>query len=326
MMIDEKDPYYMAYNILTTALKDENIDDGVIESLHIMKECFNADNVNLYKLNENGDYVQKFNQIENDEKETITTSILNTAKGLLENRKNYQISTNYDVLKNVLFIPITVGETKYVVSVTGKNNLENTTNPFMNIFTETMSTILSKLEMITKLSKMAQIDALTGLENRTVYENAISEENLKDGMIYGLFDLFRLKSINDNYSHSMGDEYIRQTAEVLKKYFPKYIYTKDSNGKISKEKTGTSLYRVGGDEYVLISTSESYESVLTKLTIIQDEIRNLGLDVQDPIGLNYGVVVRENGESFRDMYLEADKLLSQNKRDTYIALGLDRRR
>ena len=320
------DPYFMAYHIFSVALKDRDMRDGITKALYFTKLCFNADNVILYKQNSSGDYVHKYNSALMNSNSTVVTAILNSAQSMLENQRKYELNPNFDNMHNITFIKISFDNHNYVVALTGDKKFKNLDDKFLNIFIETMSEILSKLEQFEKLTKTSEVDILTGLSNRNSYESDIREKEISDGMVYAIFDLFRLKTINDNYDHQKGDEYIKKTADVLRKHFPKYIYTIDSTGKKTKTETGSYLYRIGGDEFVLISDTESYENAGIKIMIIQDEIRNMDLGVNEPLGINFGLVQGKSGDTFRDLYLKSDALLSQNKREYYETLGYDRRR
>ena len=55
------DPYFMAYHILSTALRSKNMHEDIPKTLYMAKLFFNADDVILYKQNENGDYIHKYN-------------------------------------------------------------------------------------------------------------------------------------------------------------------------------------------------------------------------------------------------------------------------
>lgn len=79
----------------------------------------------------------------------------------------------------------------------------------------------------------------------------------------------------------------------------------DKNGGFDKVKTGTSIYRIGGDEFALISNTETYDV---------------------PLKINYGVTIRRNQGTFSELYVNADILLTDNKNDTYRELGLNRRK
>ena len=324
--VNKIDPYYIAYNILLTALKNEDIRDGISKSLYMTKMCFNADNVILYKLNENGDYVHKYNQSLMKSNSSLTTSILNYTKATLKDNQATELKLDFMNLHNVAFIPVETNDEKYVIALTGDKDFENLNNTFVSTFINTMHTLLEKVELFERLMKSSEIDTLTGLSNRNAFEDYQNKTELTNGTVYVLFDLFRLKNINDNYSHAKGDEYIKKTADILKKYFPKYVYTVDSTGKKSRANTGSYLYRIGGDEFVLISNTESFQDTMLKIMIIQNEIQNLDLGINEILGINYGLVERKDNQTFRDLYLEADKLLSQNKKQTYETLGFERRR
>lgn len=326
MLKNETNPYFSFYHILSTALKDDNIEQGIENSLDISKKVFSADDVIVYKRDENDNYIHIFNQSTMSNNSYITTTVLNNANKLLENKEYYLFNLDFESLKNILVVPINLDKAKYTIAITYNQHITNYSKEYLNLFIETMQIIFSKYEQIKILSKSAETDSLTGLNNRIAYDKRIKDLIIGDSLIYGLFDLFRLKRINDNYSHDCGDKYIRKAAEILKKYFPKYSYSVDIHGKMNKNVTGSCLYRIGGDEFVLISNSESYEDALLKIMILRDEIKNIDLKINEIIGINYGLVARKNNESYKDLYLIADSLLSEDKKKTYKLLGIDRRK
>lgn len=320
------DPYFMAYHILSTALRSNNMKEDIPKTLYMSKLFFHADDVVLYRKNEYGEYVHKYNSALMDYNPALVTAVLNSAKSVIEMKDLYKLNININNVNNLAFIKIIVGKNNYVIALSGKHDFSNLEQEFINLYRDSMQELLSKLEMFDMLSKSSEMDTLTGLSNRNKYEDDIKELNISDETIYAIFDLFRLKNINDNYSHEKGDEYIKKAAEILKKHFPRYIYTKDSTGKRIKVESGSYLYRVGGDEFVLISDTESYENALIKMMIIQDEVSNIDLGVNEIIGINYGLVKGKTGETVRDLYLKSDDLLSNNKREYYRLVGLDRRK
>ena len=325
------DPYFMAYHIYSSAMKGKNMIESITKTLYFTKICFDADNVILYEQNEQGDYVHKYNSAMMNSSSSLTTSILNYSKDAIADKKIIKMNLNdlkLDIpdLDNVAFIPVQAEDKKYVVALTGVREFKNLEDSFIDIFRDTMSEVLAKLEMFNSLTKTSEVDTLTGLNNRNSYEYDISEKQVNEGMIYAIFDLFRLKSVNDNYSHQKGDEYIKKTAEILDKYFPKYYYANDVTGKKTKMETGTNLYRVGGDEFVLVSNNETYNSALIRIRMAQEEIKNMDLGINEPLMINFGLVKAGDGDTFRDLYLRSDMLLSENKRVNYQTLGLDRRK
>lgn len=320
------DPYFIAYHIYSLALKDKNINDGLSKALYLIKICLDADSAILYEQNENGDYIHKNNSSLMSSNSSFISSILNSAQNLLEDNQKYELDINFGNLHHIVFIKINSDNHNYVLALAGNHKFNKLDNQLLNILIKSMKEVLNKLEQFNSIIETAEIDTLTGLSNRNMYENYVNNEQVTDKTIYAIFDLFRLKSINDNYSHQKGDEYIKKTADILKKHFPKYFYTIDSTGKKNKCFTGSCLYRVGGDEFVLISNRDSFESIQIKIMIIQEEVKKMDLNVSETLGINYGLVQGKNDETFRDLYLKADLLLSQNKSEYYKTTGYERRK
>ena len=132
-----------------------------------------------------------------------------------------------------------------------------------------------------------------------------------DAMItYSLIDLFRLKYINDNYGHKYGDKYIVKVSELISK-------------EIDSEDM---LFRIGGDEFVILSKSLKKDDMLLKLNTVNKKLRieNLGLKIPFPLNINYGVI--EGNWNLDKFYTEADEELSHHKASTYKKLKLDRRK
>ncbi len=87
----------------------------------------------------------------------------------------------------------------------------------------------------------AYLDPLTGVKNRESYENFLSNTDAyllgKKNMCVVIADLNRLKKINDTFGHDRGDHVLRSVAKALREVFS------------SKD---TSIYRIGGDEFVVV--------------------------------------------------------------------------
>ena len=98
-------------------------------------------------------------------------------------------------------------------------------------------------ELTDKLSHQAQHDALTGLPNRLLFQDRLSQalalakrHGQQVAVIY--MDLDRFKHINDTLGHSSGDELLRKTATRLE-------------GCVRRSDT---LARLGGDEFTVVLT------------------------------------------------------------------------
>jgi diguanylate cyclase (GGDEF)-like protein len=106
-------------------------------------------------------------------------------------------------------------------------------------------------KMINRLYEDSIEDALTGLYNRrgflSLAEDAISL--MKDLDYYILFiDLDKMKQINDDYGHNMGDSALQETSKILKSSF----------------REGDIISRYGGDEFIVF-VSDVENEVIDKI-------------------------------------------------------------
>ena len=92
------------------------------------------------------------------------------------------------------------------------------------------------------VSKLAYLDGLTGIGNRTAYIEKLEEyennsqefTNSQVGIIY--FDVNNLKKVNDKQGHEYGDKLIQAASEKIKSSFGQFGKT----------------YRIGGDEFAVL--------------------------------------------------------------------------
>lgn len=97
----------------------------------------------------------------------------------------------------------------------------------------------TRLEVVTRL---AYEDGLTGLYNRTSYQEKLDEyEKNGDGFGIVMMDVNNLKKVNDNFGHDEGDKMLVAAADMIR---------------IAFNKPGMECFRIGGDEFVvLVSTT-----------------------------------------------------------------------
>lgn len=193
---------------------------------------------------------------------------------------------------------------------------------------DTMQIIIKRAVSYEKNTKAISIDLLTGLDNRNSYELKLKElDTNRDDLVLGIFDLFRLKYINDNFSHEKGDIYIQESANILNKYWPKERKIINESGIESLVKTGHCVYRVGGDEFILLTTSEtlSIAAIKSNLASSEAELIQLGVKDEASIGLNYGIVQHTPGDSIKTTYEKADRLMQENKEKMYSKSMIKRR-
>jgi diguanylate cyclase (GGDEF)-like protein len=118
-------------------------------------------------------------------------------------------------------------------------------------------------KQINNIELIANTDPLTGVKSARAYSEAISEIDdliLKDklqefGVI--VFDVNNLKSTNDKYGHKMGDILLMTAARTIIKY-----------------STDNDLYRIGGDEFVVMLKGKQFTNRKMILADFETEIEN----------------------------------------------------
>ncbi len=105
-----------------------------------------------------------------------------------------------------------------------------------------------KEEEIGKISKEAYRDSLTSVGSKVAYARKVSEIN--EAILQGkanfavvMVDVNRLKYINDKFGHAAGDDYLRGCCRIVCQTYKH-----------------SPVYRIGGDEFVVILTDEDYET------------------------------------------------------------------
>lgn len=123
-------------------------------------------------------------------------------------------------------------------------------------YNKEMSALNEYLELEVKkrtkaLKDQLYTDHLTGLKNRTALSRDIEKNQYN---ILAIVDIDRLQFINDLYGSDIGNEIIKQFANILE------VYTKQSNYE---------LYRTSGDEFSICScekNSFNFENFIKKLS------------------------------------------------------------
>lgn len=163
--------------------------------------------------------------------------------------------------------------------------------------------ITERKEGEAKIKYLGSHDALTGLLNRSGYEDKVKEYDNPSffpiSIIFG--DLNGLKLMNDVFGHGAGDMLIQKTAEVLKKA------CRDID----------IAARVGGDEFIVLLPKTDAEEALQIMKQIKFEMSKervfgikssiaIGFDTKDNSAQIFEKVM---GNAEREMYKE--KLLSK---------------
>ena len=114
-----------------------------------------------------------------------------------------------------------------------------------------------------QLEALANRDSLTGIRNKTAYDNEIKslEWNLKLGKTefgIGVVDLNYLKIINDTYGHDKGNEAIKNICHIVCVVF-----------------AHSPVFRVGGDEFAIILKGQDLENIDFLIDKFNQELSDL---------------------------------------------------
>jgi diguanylate cyclase (GGDEF)-like protein len=181
------------------------------------------------------------------------------------------------------------------------------------IFTMLMTASLGKfiLGMYEKEAKneiyerLAYTDILTGLKNRTSFEEEIQKRNLApeaqtDTSII-IFDLNNLKDTNDTLGHKEGDQLIRNGAGLIEDTF----------------KGHGEIYRIGGDEFVVLSEGYPEASLRDLLGTFSEKLDAFNHnDSNLKVGIAWGMASFKKSED-HDLYsvfVRADKSMYECKK------------
>lgn len=147
-----------------------------------------------------------------------------------------------------------------------------------------------------KLKTMALYDALTGIYNRHAFENYFTQLGNKPTQCHMLLiDIDFFKKVNDQYGHGIGDFVLMETALYLRKCA-----------------NSDDIYRLGGEEFVILLENHSDQLALEHAEDIRQAIEKHAFhnqDTQFKITVSIGIAKRMLGQSTRDFLLCADKKL-----------------
>jgi diguanylate cyclase (GGDEF)-like protein len=122
-----------------------------------------------------------------------------------------------------------------------------------------------RLQAVTQ-KEMAVTDPLTGLGNRRALAAALSEMRDDRGRAFvGMFDLDGFKAYNDTFGHPAGDDLLVRIADRLRRVC----------------QTGDSVFRMGGDEFCMISGNR--DNVRAAQKAIED--RGPGFSISASLGV-----------------------------------------
>lgn len=165
----------------------------------------------------------------------------------------------------------------------------------------------SKLEEEKETSRnfknMATTDSMTGVRNKHAYSeqeeliNSQIEAGELEKLAVVVGDINGLKYVNDTFGHAAGDKLIKDATALICEKF--------SHG---------AVFRVGGDEFVILLQGEGYDTM-------QEVIDELNLKVEANIetkdvviSIGYSVLESED-QYLSDVFERADKMMYERKKE-----------
>ena len=154
---------------------------------------------------------------------------------------------------------------------------------------------------LTEARNKANIDALTGVKNKHAYADAEANldrrirENQPVAFAVTVCDVNGLKKINDELGHQAGDQFIRNACMIVCKVF-----------------AHSPVFRIGGDEFAVISQGADYENIDRLL----DQIAEHNQKNADAAGvvIACGMSKFNNDNNVAAVFGRADALMYENKK------------
>ena len=158
--------------------------------------------------------------------------------------------------------------------------------------------------LLDRLQVLSSRDMLTGLLNRNRmidYMDDLTEGKLARGKTIGaaFADLNGLKTVNDFYGHSAGDELLINAARALREVF-----------------ADSEVFRAGGDEFTVLVTGITPEEMAEKVRKLHEVSEHYNR-VSFAVGYDWG----EDARCVREVLHQADEKMYEAKKNYYRERG-----
>jgi len=153
-----------------------------------------------------------------------------------------------------------------------------------------------------KLEYDTSHDPLTQLYNRRSYDDFINSEISRSRRYHSslsliLFDVDYFKKINDQFGHDRGDTVLINIAQIV-------------TGSIRQS---DALFRIGGEEFAIISPETSAEGAFTLAEKIRQNVENFLPDSSQHVTISLGVSEYAEALSKNDFFHDTDQALYRAK-------------
>lgn len=155
-----------------------------------------------------------------------------------------------------------------------------------------------------ELEYYCNCDALTGLFNRMKFEKDVSllNEEHPDTIECVYIDVVGLHEINNHLGHQTGDSMLCMVAGTARSFFP-----------------NDRLYRIGGDEFVILCCNRKHDEVLLAVEKLRMTLR--GAEYEISVGVQQGT----GQENVQNIVNRAEDAMRRDKEAYYQQNGQERR-
>ena len=150
-----------------------------------------------------------------------------------------------------------------------------------------------------ELETQANIDALTGLNNRKVFNAEVAEKinifntSAKSRIALIIFDIDHFKKVNDTFGHNIGDSVLVSISFLLKRSI----------------KSEDLLARWGGEEFVILLPDTDILGARKMADRLRRVIENHSFEKVKTVTCSFGVTQVQNHDTAKEMIERADGAL-----------------
>lgn len=241
------------------------------------------------------------------------TVIINDVDSLIKAGLGYSVMLDNDKgysIKSTISAPIFIDNKLYgLLSIDShiRGAFDLTDWEIMEYSRNQITIAVSRHRLYEETIYLSRHDKLTDIYNRRYFEELLFKQieqsaRYKHNFSFAVFDLNRLKRINDTYGHLSGDEIIRHFAKTLRNLC-----------------RSTDIFaRFGGDEFVAIFPETEPAALAIKFTELNRQFNENPIDSegnQITCSFSYGIAsYPTDGSTYDQLVRVADKRMYQHKR------------
>lgn len=156
--------------------------------------------------------------------------------------------------------------------------------------------------MYSRVLKLATKDSLTGLNNRSQFNEILMQKiekcsRSKRCFSLMLLDLDNFKQVNDTFGHKVGDDTLIEFATILQ----------------SSTRATDSVFRFGGDEFAILIEDPEFITNKVVADRIMDYVKQSTIMSKYDVTVSIGYTLANNGDCDIEIFSRADKGLYKAK-------------